>query len=359
MRLCYLADGGSVHTRRWLRHFAEQGHEVHLISLEPSGVPGVQEHRLARRFGNKLDYLAAIPRVRRLVKSIRPDLLHAHYATSYGFLGALSGLRPFVLTAWGSDILVTPRESALMRHVVGWVLERADAITSDAEFMTDAILEMGGRGKTLTIPLGVSKGLLDAPVDAPRRPVVVSLRNLEPQFRIDRLIQAFQTVASRDPSARLLIGNRGPELPALQALAKSLNLVDRVEFIGFQSLADLHRLLSESAVYVSIPESDATSVTLLEAMALGAYPVVSDLPANREWVDDGKNGAVIAHGAIDALADAILRALGHPEVRENAARLNRAIIERKAVWESNMADVEAMYREQVARYRRDSSVEGG
>ncbi len=358
MRLCYLADGGSVHTRRWLSHFAEQGHEVHVISLEPSGVPGVQEHRLARRFGNKLDYLAAIPRVRRLVKTIRPDLLHAHYATSYGFLGALSGLRPFVVTAWGSDILVTPRESAVMRHLVRWVLERADAITSDAEFMTAAILEMGGHAKTLTIPLGVNQRLLNAPADAPRRPLVVSLRNLEPQFRIDRLIQAFQTVAQRDPSARLLIGNRGPELPALQALAETLNLKDRVEFIGFQSPGDLHRLLRESAVYVSIPESDATSVTLLEAMALGAYPIVSDLPANREWVDDGKNGAIIAHGSIEALADAILRALGHPEIREDAARLNREIIARKALWETNMAEVEALYHAQIARYRRESSVEG-
>lgn len=349
MKLAYLADGGSVHTRRWLGHFVDRGHEVHLLSLEPSQVPGVHEHPLARRFGNKLDYLAAIPRVRRLAQEIRPDLIHAHYATSYGLLGALCGFRPLIVTAWGSDILVTPRDSALMARLVGWVLTQADAITSDSEGMTEAILEMGGRGKTRTIPLGVPQSLFDPSEAVPRQRAILSLRNLEPQFRVDRLIRAFGLVAARDPLARLIIGNRGPELPSLQALAASLGLQERVDFVGFQTPSALHRLMRECAVYVSIPESDATSVTLLEAMALGAFPIVSDLPANREWIAHGRNGMLVPALTPEALADALLAALDETAFRERAAEENRELISRKAVWERNMAEVEALYVELAAK----------
>ncbi|MEZ5608242.1 MAG: glycosyltransferase [Burkholderiaceae bacterium] len=75
---------------------------------------------------------------RRHVRELAPDIVHAHYITSYGYLAARCGRHPLVLTAWGSDLLVTPQASPWMRWLTGWILRRADLITGDSASLMDA-----------------------------------------------------------------------------------------------------------------------------------------------------------------------------------------------------------------------------
>src|SRR5881397_3103289 len=106
MKICFLAAADSAHSYRWIRFFSERGHEVHWISLVPADreLPSsVRFYRVSGSLPGQLQLLVAAPRVRSLVRDIAPDLLHAHYAGAYGLLGMLTGVRPFVVTAWGSD----------------------------------------------------------------------------------------------------------------------------------------------------------------------------------------------------------------------------------------------------------------
>jgi glycosyltransferase involved in cell wall biosynthesis len=112
---------------------------------------------------------------------------------------------------------------------------------------------------------------------------------------------------------------------------------------------ELAQLLGQAAVYVSVPSSDGTSVSLLEAMTAGAYPIVSDLAANREWVG-GDGGAVVPTREVAPLAQAIVEGLNDPTRRASAAERNLELMSRQGSWDVNMARMEDAYR---------SLVEGG
>jgi len=103
MQICYLANASSLHTVRWVRFFAERGHEAHVISFEKAQIKGATVHVL------KLPILVknatfplkmlSIYSMKKLINRIRPDIVHAHYLTNYGFFGALCKFHPFVATA--------------------------------------------------------------------------------------------------------------------------------------------------------------------------------------------------------------------------------------------------------------------
>ncbi len=105
--------------------------------------------------------------------------------------------------------------------------------------------------------------------------------------------------------------------------------------------------LSEAEVFVSVPSSDGTSVALLQAMAVGCFPIVSDLETQREWIEDGVNGFRVPLHRPDLLAERISRALGDPALRRAAAQRNRGIVEARGLNEKEMARMEGLYRRLV------------
>src|SRR5882724_10174703 len=119
MRIVLLGNKSSVHIQKWVRAIATQADtELHVISF-PGGVEFEKAiyHPLKKYSGNRLDYLLNIPRVKKLIKAISPDIVHAHYATSYGLLAAISGFHPLIITGWGADIFDSPA-NPLMRSAL-------------------------------------------------------------------------------------------------------------------------------------------------------------------------------------------------------------------------------------------------
>ena len=147
LRLCIIANPNSIHTQRWVRYFVERGHEVHLIGEKPlASVPpqGARFYDLTQQANlRKARYLVWSQAVRRLVRTIRPDVLHAHQVASAGWLGAAAGYHPLLVTSWGSDLLVGARRSAAQRQLARWVLRRADRITCVSQDLAQAALALG------------------------------------------------------------------------------------------------------------------------------------------------------------------------------------------------------------------------
>jgi len=123
MKTCYIAPTG-VHTRLWVKYFADARHDVHLVTSETAptwDIENVELHVL-RRFGPQarainylINTLPLIRHFRRLLKNINPDIIHAHCIMDTSLLGAAGGFHPFVVTTWGSDVLTTPQESKVSR----------------------------------------------------------------------------------------------------------------------------------------------------------------------------------------------------------------------------------------------------
>lgn len=352
MRVCFLGDAGSIHLQRWIQYFQEAGYHVDVISFRPCPDPNVNVHLLAEGRDGRLDYFLGLLRIRRLLRTLQPDILHAHYATSFGLLALISGFHPLVVSAWGSDVLVAPEKSRWLRAVVKNVLRNAEALTSDSEYMSSRMVQLlGGHAKILkTVTMGVSKAWFEALPQVRKNPQqILSLRGHQEIYNIDVILQAMKQVVAEVPEARLVIAGEGSETKALKALCHSLHLEDAVQFVGQLPHAQVQRYLNESAISVSVPSSDATAVSLLETMACGSFPVVTDLPANREWVEDGVNGLIVPPHDPEALAQALVRSLRDTPLREAAIAVNREKIQAKAIWERNMSEMEALYRDLLAR----------
>lgn len=379
LRICVLGDLESVHTRRWIKPFVERGHEVHAVSYYPpsSPVDGVTVHALTaggsagsrtggatRTGGNLAGRLPPTPlrlinalRYRRrglgeTIRRIQPHVLHAHYAVEYGFFAATTGYHPLVVTAWGSDILVAAERSRYARRIARYALRRADLVTSNNEYMTRRIRDLGVPAeKAQTVVFGTERFFLEADDSVNARsgapgypPTVISTRSLDsPLYNVDLVLKAMALVRRRLPDARLLVAGSGRLQPTLERLAGQLGLSAAVTFLGFLDRAAFRDALASAHVYVSVPASDATSVSTLSAMAAGCFPVVSGLPTQREWIEDGANGLLVPVGDVDALADGVVRALEDGEWRRQAAALNRRRVEERGLWENESLRMEELY----------------
>ncbi|WP_286746373.1 glycosyltransferase [Aquabacterium sp. UBA2148] len=348
-RILFFADAASVHTRRWVQAVADRGGEAVVITRQPAEVPGAKEVIAIRPGADKLGWFQALPEVRRVSREVmarfQPTLVHGHYVTSYGLWAAACGLAlPKVLTAWGSDILVTPRESRLMRLVVAWSLRRADLITADSMDMIDEIAQYHPSAPCHQILWGADTDLF-TPLDASHKPDsfdIVSLRSWEPNYNIDVIVNAFaRFVADRpDAAARLHLLGGGSLQGDIEQQVKHLGLVDQVVFHGRVGDRAMVEAIQQSRVSVSVPTSDATSVSVLESMACGLPIVASDLPANRQWIDE-RGGCIVPVRDADALTQAMLRLHDHPEQTAQMGPHNRDRIERDA---SRRGQMDAMWR---------------
>ena len=285
--LCLLGDANSVHVQRWASEMLQRGWRVSVVTARPAVIEGVANLIVLPPVARSRDWLFRSGAARRAVRALAPDIVHAHYITSYGWLAARAGLRPLVMTAWGSDLLLTPKQSVLMRWLTAWTLRQADLVTGDAIDLIDEVARYRPRHTPLLVHWGVDLARF-APVPWHSKPrfEIVSLRNWDANYRIDAIVQALALFRQREPHAAVhlhLLGG-GSLQPALTAQVHALGLQDVVTLHGRLDDAGMAAVLARCKVSVSVPVSDATSVSVLESMACGLAVVASDLPANRQWL---------------------------------------------------------------------------
>lgn len=313
--LLIVADGESVHTRRLAAAVADRNWDVHLASFEGPTIHGVRRHHLGSRPPSQdARYALAIPPLAGLIRRIRPEVVNAHYVTSYGVMAraamilsrASRSRSALVISAWGSDLLVTSRSNVAMSGLTGWALRGADLITGDSVDLCARAAELAPQKAWHSFMFGPERHL----IEATRSPgnLIVSARSLTRGMRVDLVIRAFRASRSLAPQVmsgyRLVIAGDGPEREALAGDALDLP----VDFVGQLDRRDLHGVLLRSRMHVSVPVSDATSAALLDGMASGLIPVVNDLPANRQWVDQALGEIVSRDPSVHELASAFVRA---------------------------------------------------
>ena len=348
-RMLLLGDARQVHLKRWADYFIEAGYEVLTFSLErPDRFPGTFKYiRMPGFLPRILRYVLSLPTVRGLVSSFDPQLVNAHYASNYGVIAALLGKHPWVLSTWGSDIMTDPEKGPLHRMRAKYVLRSAAWVTSDAQVMSEKIQSLGTAAENiLTFPYGVDTGLFH-PNDKPAEsgPGIVSNRKLEPVYSVSTIIDAFPAVREVFHDATLTVAGDGSLRGELGSRAERSIARRAIIFVGGVDHNRMPALLRENQLYVSMSLSDTTSVSLLEAMACGLFPLVSDIPANREWIEHGVNGLLVPVQQPMQLARTIIEAWKNRELRESAIRKNLVTIREKAEWTSTMSAVRTLFDE--------------
>ncbi|MEQ1805208.1 MAG: glycosyltransferase [Burkholderiaceae bacterium] len=312
MRIVLIGDGESAHLLKWARALAQvQGVQLWAASsrgfcaefdawVNPQQRLALGTH--AAYEGGNVSVLLALPRLGAWLRHVDADWLHAHYLTSHGTLAWLAKriwrLRGgLVGSAWGSDVLITPRRNAVYRGLTKRVLRACRLTTSDSAHMARQMRELGA-AEVMTFPFGLDA--LPAPGAAKQPWLFFANRGLEPLYQPLRVMQVFAQVAQERPEARLVVANQGSLQDSLRQAAREMGLRvgtlqhdEQVEFTGVLDADAQARWYAKAQWYLSLPRSDSVSVSVLEAMAHGCIPLLSDLPANRELVCDGENGVIV------------------------------------------------------------------
>ncbi len=347
--LCLLGDANSVHLRRWAAEMRARGFRVSVVTARPQAMEGV-EQRTLRAVTRSTDWLQRVDEARRHVAALHPDIVHAHYVTSYGYLAARCGRHPLVMTAWGSDILVTPRHSTLMRWLTGWTLRRADLVTGDSRDLLQAMARYRPRRAPVLVHWGADVSVFrPARWEDKRGFQIASLRSWEPNYHIDVIVEAVALLCARRPQAQIhlhLLGG-GPGEAALREQARALGVEHRVTLHGRVSDAAMVATLQASKVSVSVPESDATSVAMLESMACGLPVVATDLPANRQWLGDDAQ-MLVPPGDAHALAKALQLLCDDDAAARRRGRRNQELIARDGARSTQMDTMASLYRDLLA-----------
>lgn len=342
-----LVGPASVHLQNFLAVLDDITDHICIIASAAGKIETeIPVHVVDFSLRNPLNLITTPARIRKIYRSFKPDVVHVHQLNSVTFYTLLALSRydvPIVATAWGSDVLVNPNNNWLLRKILGYNLGRATAFTSDAVFMADRMREIFSR-QDLDITIA-NFGVSDPVYHVAKERIIYSNRLHEPLYRVDRIIRAFEKF-QRTPYGcdwRLVIAATGAETPKLKKLAAELGLGNSVIFVGWLQMDENMKWYARSKVWVSIPESDATAISLLEAMYHGCLPVVVDLPVTHEWINDGENGIIV--GDIDA---PFLNAISDFDFTA-VPEINRSIIEREATYWVAVKRFSKLYKRLMAR----------
>jgi glycosyltransferase involved in cell wall biosynthesis len=378
LKLAFLGEPNSVHTRRWAGFFADRGHEIHFIVPDNDAIsvppdPRFQVHRFRAWPPSRIRGRPAVMTLRslgRVLREIDPDVLHSHAVTRYGLAAWLSRFRPYAITVWGSDVMVIPFVSRRRRIYTWLALRGAGLVTGGSEALVQAAIAAGARpSRTHYVHFGVDVVRFSpgpAPAELRTRlgldghRVVFSSRRIAPLYRHEVVIEA---LASLPDDVVVLMTRHGAlpeELARIEARAAELGLSGRIRLVPEVAHAEMPDFYRLADVVISVPASDGGPNTVVEAIASGRPIVASDLPANREWLTELDPAALVPVGDAEATARALLAILGRPESdRDDLAARARAAVEDRADQRVSMAEMERLYRELASRRRGSWRLDGG
>ena len=357
MKICFLADASHVNTLNWVNYFANVlKHDTYLLSFSKcetiiSNVNMIHIKSIFKKY--KLKYIFSIKKVRKIVKNIKPDLLIGYRPPSYGFLAACTGFHPLVIALQGQH-QVYPPDSIIKIIFAKYAFQKADLINSWAEHMSSDLIRFKVNPKKLrTYPRGVliPENSFNKKRVCNNDFTLLSTRGLNPGYNHEQIILSLPSVIKYVEKVRYLIAGDGKEKKKLKTLVQDLGIEKHVKFLGNIQYKEIINLLKITDVMISAVPTDGVSSSLLEAMAYGAFPIVTDNIANRLWIEDGENGILFPLGNIEILANKIIQAYQMPELRENARHINLDIIRERADWNNNMKKMESDYMLLVEEYK--------
>ncbi|MBL0329973.1 MAG: glycosyltransferase [Bacteroidetes bacterium] len=351
MRICYFADGESIHIVRWCKHFADQGHDVHLISFKNVKIEKVTTHFIDTGAiavgGGNWKVLFKYKKVKKIVKQIQPDVFHAHYATSYGITGALCGFHPYIITALGTDVLISPNQSKILKSLLKYAFSKADWITAMADHMKLAIENLGVDARKIqTLPFGIDPAVFNNTNSKKSSDsfIITSTRNFETVYNIPHLIKAVSIARKQIPGLRLNLIGAGSLQKEVEELVEKEGLKAVTTFFGKVPQPKIAEVMNDSHLFVSVSISDGNNISLNEAMACGTFCIATNIPANTQWIQDGINGFLVKIDDVEGLADKIVTSYQkYDKFQKIAVPMNASIIQEKAIWQLNMQKMENTY----------------
>jgi L-malate glycosyltransferase len=372
MKVLLLSDTYSEHTEKWALGLADAGIEIGLFSFNKASYEWYNHPRITVFFEperkinaestlTKLAYLKYVSILKKIIRHFKPDILHAHYASSYGLVGALSGFHPFVLSVWGSDIYDFPKRSKLHKRLIQHNLRKADMIMSTSQVMREEIAKYSSKPVVVT-PFGVDTQIFKPSKIAKHQAEAIyigTIKPIEEKYGIETILQAAKMLhEAKDGRAyRFMLVGAGNDLERYRGMVKEMGLESCVEITGripFSRISEFQNLL-DIFLNVSIYDSESFGVAAVEAMACEKPVIVSDVGGLREVVGQGEFGKVIPRKDPQALAAAILGFLDDKPAAEALGKKARQHVLAHYDWKNNLGEVIKLYQSLLVPAEPDSS----
>ena len=345
-KILFLGETYRADAITWMNGLKEFG-DFEIITWELKTPNTTFLSRLARIF----EFNTALFQIKKLVKKHQPDMVIAERTTSYGFLAALSGVKPVAIAQQGRTDL-WPEKSILLplkKIIQHYAFQKADLIHAWGPVMTISMKKANvDINKVLVLPKGIDLEQFKNKKNIPSQKLTaIVTRSLMPEYCHNVILQAFGILNQKGIDFELTIVGDGKLLPILKDLAKKLGIENKVHFTGRIPNTKLPELLQQSNFYISMPITEGVSASLFEAMASNCYPVVTDIPGNQSWIKHRENGQLITIGDTEMLANELLWAFENNDYRNTAVLKNRKFVEENADYNTNMEIIAHKYHELI------------
>ena len=326
LSICMVSDdflpamtGVGVHIKLVAPELARRGHQVSVITTRRKGEPEVEQWegvRIYRVFTLKVyGFYQALPSsgmVRSVFERVKPDLVHHHYVgimmAQVCRVALAKGIKQVSTYHFSAEVLTQPLPMRPLRSLIRRLMvlynNRFDLVIAPSQNLARQIT---GEGVSTTVhyitnPVVFCDSAAVVPAGRTTGFTVLYAGRLGPEKNIGYLMKAFAALLRQVPDAAWWIAGRGPEGPALEALAEELGLGDRIQFLGFLDHPTLARYYAACDVFVLPSVHEAQPLVAMEAMWFGRPIIVtSAIVAAEEMVDQGVNGYIVDPASIGDL----------------------------------------------------------
>jgi glycosyltransferase involved in cell wall biosynthesis len=269
------------------------------------------------------------------------DIVLAERATSYGFFSLFTNAKIKAVAQQGiTDAYPETGLSHLVKKSLQTIVyKKVDVVHAWGKAMNIAQLESNAHPKKIiTLPKGLDLSKFNYTKFEPNLTIlrIIVTRSLETIYNHDIIIKAIKVLTTNNIPVELNIIGNGSLFNKLNDLANELEIADKVNFLGLIPNLQLEEYLRNCPLYVSIPGSEGVSSSLQEAMAVGCFPIVSNIPGNQAFITPFKNGLLVSHGNEKELSEAIEYYYKNQFIHSTAAELNREWINKNANRANNM-----------------------
>lgn len=365
MRLFIISDLSDIHTKKWVSSLALRNIDVFLFGLNKPDMGYYMNyknvtvysmdvfsglHNPMRNGGwEKWKYLKTLKILKQKIREFQPDILHAHYATSHGLLGALSGFHPFIISVWGSDVYDFPKISFIHKCILKYNLSRTDRILSTSYIMATETQKYTSEHIDIT-PFGVDTDLFKKNGDAKNtdgRFVLGTIKALNHKYGIDTLLEAFAIVKKRNPNKELIlkIAGKGEELYNLKKKAEELHIEPYVCFLGEIENTKVPDCINQMDVFVALSRIESFGVAVVEAMACECPVVASDADGFKEVIADGETGFIVPSNDPLAAAEKIQKFIDDKGLGMRMGRMGRERVCALYNWKNNVDKMVRIYQD--------------
>ncbi len=340
-RILLLSDPSNPHTIKWANSLSkvyqvavcgfaesvnceEYSKEVSLFNLQISGnVKQKSDGALA-----KIVYLKFLKDIKKAIKIFQPDLLHSHYATSYGLLGLLTGFKPYIISVWGSDIFDFPNGGIIKKKLLSFILNRADVICATGKALADETNKYTDN-KIEIVPFGIDTELFKYIERDFSKGYVGIIKTLTPNYGVETLIRAFAEFKKRnsDSNYKLLIVGKGSQEFYLKSLAIELGISNETEFIGYVDYTQIYKYHQKINIGVFPSLKESFGVAIAEMMSTGGVVIASNVGGIPEIVDNQKNGFLVSPDDKLKIVECIEYYINNPEESARISKNGREKIE--------------------------------